>query len=86
MNVLAIGAHPDDLEIGCAGTLIRHAQKGDDVFMAVVTDSSMGGDLAVGIRNNRTQPRSSAPGMYSFSNTQILVLSATATRLCALRK
>jgi LmbE family N-acetylglucosaminyl deacetylase len=47
MNVLAIGAHPDDLEYGCAGALIRHAQRGDRVFLAVVTDGSQGGDPQV---------------------------------------
>ena len=24
MNVMAIGAHPDDIEFGCGGTLIKH--------------------------------------------------------------
>ncbi len=46
MNILAIGAHPDDLEYGCAGTLIRHVQRGDRVFILVVTDGSAGGDPA----------------------------------------
>lgn len=30
-NVLAIGAHPDDVEFGCGGTLIKHLQAGDKV-------------------------------------------------------
>jgi LmbE family N-acetylglucosaminyl deacetylase len=38
MNVLAIGAHGDDLEMFCGGTLARAAQRGDSVFMCVVTD------------------------------------------------
>ncbi|HCL26946.1 MAG TPA: hypothetical protein DIC52_00735, partial [Candidatus Latescibacteria bacterium] len=45
MKILAIGAHPDDLEYGCAGTLIKHAQRGDDVFMMIITDGSAGGIL-----------------------------------------
>lgn len=44
MNVLAIGAHPDDIEFGCAGALIRHAQGGDAVFLAIATDGARGGD------------------------------------------
>ncbi len=47
MNVLAIGAHPDDLEYGCGGTLIQHAHRGDAVFLLVVTDGSQGGDPQV---------------------------------------
>ena len=48
MNVLAIGAHPDDIEYACAGTLIRHANEGKDrVFLLIATDGSSGGDPAV---------------------------------------
>ena len=47
MWVLAIGAHPEDLEYGCAGTLIKHAQRGDDVFMMIITDGSAGGETDV---------------------------------------
>lgn len=38
MNVLAIGAHGDDLEMFCGGTLALYAQRGDNVIMCVVTD------------------------------------------------
>ncbi len=38
MNVLAFGAHPDDLEYFCAGTLALCARRGDKVTMAIVTD------------------------------------------------
>ena len=29
MNVLAVGANPDDVEVLCSGTLARYAQRGD---------------------------------------------------------
>jgi LmbE family N-acetylglucosaminyl deacetylase len=38
-NVLAIGAHFDDIELGCGGALARHVDEGDKVFMLVLTDS-----------------------------------------------
>ena len=38
MNVLAIGAHGDDIEVQCGGTLAKYAARGDTVFMCVVTD------------------------------------------------
>ena len=44
MRILAIGAHPDDLEYGCGGALLRHVQRGDQVHLAIVTDGSQGGD------------------------------------------
>lgn len=40
MNILGVGAHYDDLELGCSGTLIKHVQNGDSVTMLVVTDSA----------------------------------------------
>lgn len=40
MNVLAVGAHPDDVEIGCGGSLYLHSQKGDRVHLLVVTDGN----------------------------------------------
>jgi len=42
MRVLAIGAHPDDLEILSGGTLARFAARGDAVTMLVMTDGSAG--------------------------------------------
>ena len=44
MNILAIGAHPDDIEFGCGGTLMKYAQLGHAVFLLVLTDGSFGGD------------------------------------------
>ncbi|MCW5556230.1 MAG: PIG-L family deacetylase [Verrucomicrobiae bacterium] len=46
MNILAIGAHPDDIEILCAGTLARYAQDGHRIYMAVFTSGNMG-DLVI---------------------------------------
>jgi LmbE family N-acetylglucosaminyl deacetylase len=38
MNILAIGAHPDDLDVCCGGTLARFRQAGEHVVMCIVTD------------------------------------------------
>lgn len=35
LRVLAIGAHPDDVELCCAGTLARCARRGDHVTVAI---------------------------------------------------
>ena len=42
MRVLAVGAHPDDLEILCAGSLAKYAKRGDHVTMVVVTNGEVG--------------------------------------------
>jgi LmbE family N-acetylglucosaminyl deacetylase len=39
-NVLAVGAHADDVEIGCGGTVARHVKNGDTVILLVVAESS----------------------------------------------
>jgi len=38
MNILVIGAHPDDELLGVAGTIARHIKNGDDVFVYLLTD------------------------------------------------
>ncbi len=47
MKILAIGAHPDDIEAGCAGTLLKYVQQGHEVHMLVMTEGQHGGDAAV---------------------------------------
>jgi LmbE family N-acetylglucosaminyl deacetylase len=42
MNILCVAAHPDDIEILCAGTLAKYAREGHDVTMAVFTSGNMG--------------------------------------------
>ena len=42
MNILAIGAHPDDLETSCGGTLAKYARMGHKVFTATTTNGNVG--------------------------------------------
>ena len=42
MNILAIGAHPDDIEMNCAGTLAKYAQLGHKVYIATATSGNIG--------------------------------------------
>lgn len=39
-RVVVIAPHPDDEVMGCAGTILRHVQKGDSVRIVFVTDGS----------------------------------------------
>jgi LmbE family N-acetylglucosaminyl deacetylase len=41
-RVLAVGAHPDDIEFGCGATLARWARDGAHVELVVLTDGSKG--------------------------------------------
>ena len=42
MNILAVGAHPDDIEINCAGTLAKYAAQGHKVFICTATNGNIG--------------------------------------------
>ena len=44
MKILAIGAHPDDIELGCGGMLIKAAREGHEVYMYTLTRGSASGD------------------------------------------
>ena len=37
VTVLAVGAHPDDIEVGCAGTLALQKSNGGKVYFLVLT-------------------------------------------------
>ena len=39
MNILAIGAHFDDVELGCGATLAKHIHHGEKVIIQVITHS-----------------------------------------------
>lgn len=47
MKILALGCHPDDIEFGCGGTLIKYARAGHDVYLMVMTEGHAGGDEKV---------------------------------------
>ncbi|MDG6997015.1 MAG: PIG-L family deacetylase [Nitrososphaerota archaeon] len=46
MKILAIGAHPDDIELGCGGTLLKAVKEGHSVYMLTMTRGSASGNPA----------------------------------------
>lgn len=42
VNILAIGAHPDDIELSCSGTLLKHIDLGYTVGLLDLTRGEMG--------------------------------------------
>ena len=54
MNILAIGAHFDDVELGCGGALARHAQQGDNVYVFVATVSGFSNQYNQAVRTNES--------------------------------
>ena len=47
LRILALGAHPDDIEAGCGGTLIKYARGGHRIFLMVLTAGEQGAGRGV---------------------------------------
>jgi LmbE family N-acetylglucosaminyl deacetylase len=87
-RVLAFGAHPDDLEIQCGGTLAKFARMGVSISMAVATDGSAGhmlippGELAE-IRHSEAKESAQIIGaeLYWMGFSDEMIFDDIATRL-----
>jgi len=44
MNILALGAHPDDIEFGCGGTFLKFSKEEHNIYFLVLTKGEFGGD------------------------------------------
>jgi LmbE family N-acetylglucosaminyl deacetylase len=44
VKILAIGAHPDDVELGCGGLLTKAARFGNEVYICTITRGGASGD------------------------------------------
>ena len=64
--VLAVGAHPDDVEIGVGGTLLAHHRQGDEVFVATLTQGAAGGDVAVRRRESEAAAEVLGAGLHLY--------------------
>src|SRR5207237_8168567 len=42
MNILAVGAHPDDVELGCFGTLLEKKRSGHNVYAVALAPGAYG--------------------------------------------
>ena len=59
LHVLAIAVHPDDLELGCAGTILNHVRKGQRVGILDLTAGELGtrGSAALRLEESREAAR-----------------------------
>lgn len=63
MNVLAIGAHFDDIELGCGGALSKHVADGDNVYSYVATRSGFKNCQNIVVRSNETAAKEGEKAM-----------------------
>ncbi|HRX41660.1 MAG TPA: PIG-L family deacetylase [Clostridia bacterium] len=91
MRVLAIGCHPDDLEIGCGGTLAKYAELGNDVFMCHIANGDMGhkvimpGELAK-IRTEEAKNAGTVLGAREVINIDIPDLTVSSDNIETVKK
>lgn len=52
MRILAVGAHPDDVEIGCGATLALASRAGDEILAVIMTKGGRRGDPRVRVRES----------------------------------
>ena len=57
MNILALGAHPDDIEYGCGGTFLKFGRNGENIYFMVLTKGEFGGDAKVRLREQEEAMR-----------------------------
>ena len=51
---MGIGAHLDDVELGCGGSLTRHVLLGDDVYVSFASISGLANQHNQEVRPNKT--------------------------------
>lgn len=71
VDILAIGVHPDDVELGCSGTLIKHIQKGFKVGILDLTEGELGTRGTVAIRYKESALAAERIGASFRDNLQI---------------
>ncbi len=50
LDILAIGVHPDDIELSCSGTLLKHIEKGYKIGLCDLTQGELGTRGSGGLR------------------------------------
>ncbi len=68
VNILAIGAHPDDVELSCAGTIIKHIKLGQTVAIVDLTEGELGTRGTVESRRAEAKAASEIMGVAAREN------------------
>ncbi len=70
-RILAIGAHYDDIEVGCSGTLIKHVNNGDEVFFGITSSD----EYRTGDKKHRYQEQILSAGIMGVDFESIYTYS-----------
>jgi N-acetylglucosamine malate deacetylase 1 len=68
VDILAIGVHPDDVELGCSGTLLRHIAAGKKVGLLDLTRGEIGTRGSAEIRDKEAREAAGKMGALFRKN------------------
>lgn len=68
LDILAIGVHPDDVELGCAGTLMKHIDQGYTVGILDLTRGELGTRGTIATRKKEALDASKIMGVKVREN------------------
>jgi bacillithiol biosynthesis deacetylase BshB1 len=71
LDVLAIGVHPDDVELGCSGTLIKEVKCGKKVGVLDLTQGELGSRGTIETRFNEAQEAARIMGVAIRDNLKM---------------
>lgn len=68
LDILAVGVHPDDVELGCGGTLIEHIKQGKKVGVLHLTHGELGTRGSAEIRDQESAAAAKILGVHVLEN------------------
>lgn len=71
LDILAFAAHPDDVELGCAGTLMVHAAMGMRVGVADLTEGELGTRGTAKSRKSEAAAAATVMGLHLRDNLRL---------------
>jgi bacillithiol biosynthesis deacetylase BshB1 len=71
IDILAIGAHPDDVELSCSGTLLRHIRQGKTVGLLDLTRGELGSRGNAAIRDQEAREAARKMGAQFRWNAEL---------------
>ena len=69
MKVMVVAPHPDDETLGCAGTLLKHLQAGDELYWLVMTKMEAHQGFSADVIAKREREITSVAQRYQFTKT-----------------
>lgn len=74
MNILAIFAHPDDVEWSCGGTLLKYRQAGHKIFIALTTSGNTGSNVVPSREENAAIRENEQLEAAKFVDAEVMFL------------